>query len=137
MLLFQKFPNSLRYTYDKITCDWCWKNLKYAYEIKDKWKFCNECMNKNMRTMSEDFFRMRKIEKEITTPEKRKIERSQMTLKKRYEVLKRDNFQCVLCWSRENLEIDHKTPVSEWGKSIKENLQTLCFKCNRGKGTIV
>lgn len=25
------------------------------------------------------------------------------------------------------------TPVSKWGPSIPENLQTLCWKCNRAK----
>ncbi|MBR2352886.1 MAG: HNH endonuclease, partial [Clostridia bacterium] len=33
------------------------------------------------------------------------------------------------------LEVDHIIPVSKGGKSTLDNLQTLCERCNRGKGT--
>ncbi|MGD9733107.1 MAG: YozE family protein [Desulfamplus sp.] len=55
---------------------------------------------------------------------------------KRYDVLKRDRFQCVLCGASGNearLEIDHIIPVSRGGTDAISNLQCLCFKCNRGK----
>ncbi|QKE39815.1 MAG: HNH endonuclease [Ferrovum myxofaciens] len=32
------------------------------------------------------------------------------------------------------MEIDHIFPWSEGGETIEENLQSLCFDCNRGKG---
>ena len=32
------------------------------------------------------------------------------------------------------LEVDHIVPVSKWGQSTPENLQTLSWKCNRSKG---
>lgn len=54
----------------------------------------------------------------------------------RYEVMRRDGFQCVLCGNSgkdARLEIDHKIPVSRGGSERINNLQTLCFKCNRGK----
>ena len=32
------------------------------------------------------------------------------------------------------LEVDHIIPVSEGGESSADNLQTLCWRCNRIKG---
>ena len=67
-----------------------------------------------------------------------KKERSKMTPKLRYEVLKRDGFRCVMCGASASdgalLEVDHIVPVSKGGETIEENLQTLCRECNRGKG---
>ncbi|MFQ5431805.1 MAG: HNH endonuclease [Nitrospinota bacterium] len=37
--------------------------------------------------------------------------------------------QCI------KLEVDHKVPISKGGSDSLDNLQTLCFKCNRGKRT--
>jgi len=59
-----------------------------------------------------------------------------VSLKLRYQVLKRDNSKCVMCGSLakdEILVIDHITPVVMGGKSNLENLQTLCRQCNHGK----
>jgi hypothetical protein len=58
----------------------------------------------------------------------------------RFFVLKRDRFCCVACGRSPStvaglvLEIDHVFPWSKGGETIEENLQTLCFDCNRGKG---
>jgi 5-methylcytosine-specific restriction endonuclease McrA len=35
------------------------------------------------------------------------------------------------------LEIDHIMRASKGGLSVPENLQTLCWKCNRSKGAKV
>lgn len=66
-------------------------------------------------------------------------QRSKMTPKLRYEILKRDNFRCVLCGRNVEedgvkLEIDHIIPISKGGLTSKENLRCLCKDCNRGKG---
>lgn len=57
----------------------------------------------------------------------------------RYDVMRRDGFRCCYCGATTNdgikLEVDHIVPVSKGGKSEMENLQTLCERCNRGKGT--
>ena len=50
--------------------------------------------------------------------------------------MKRDSFTCVKCGANGvgiRLEVDHKIPVSQGGSDTLDNLQTLCFDCNRGK----
>lgn len=57
--------------------------------------------------------------------------------KLRYEVLKRDNFTCVLCGAKSpavELHVDHIVPYSKGGKTELSNLRTLCSKCNLGRG---
>ena len=63
--------------------------------------------------------------------------------KLRYQVLKRDNFKCCACGASPaknpsvELHIDHIIPYSKGGKTIIENLQTLCSKCNLGKSDTI
>ena len=67
---------------------------------------------------------------------KRRI-RSEMTLRLRYSIMKRDNFMCVLCGRRPpevELHVDHIKPVSKGGTNDESNLRTLCADCNMGKG---
>jgi hypothetical protein len=63
--------------------------------------------------------------------------RSGLSLKRRYAVLQRDSRRCVICGSSAKdgaiLEVDHIIPKSKGGTDAIENLQTLCFDCNRGK----
>ena len=69
-----------------------------------------------------------------------KMERSIMNDSIRYNVLKRDNFTCVLCGATSKdgakLQVDHIIPVSKGGKTVMSNLQTLCDRCNKGKSDI-
>ncbi len=63
--------------------------------------------------------------------------RRKMTDSLRYDILKRDNFHCVLCGRGPEdgvkLEVDHIIPVSKGGATVRENLRTLCRECNAGK----
>lgn len=39
--------------------------------------------------------------------------------------------ECLICGSKENLEIHHIVPISKGGTNEIENLAILCRKCNR------
>lgn len=58
----------------------------------------------------------------------------------RYQVLQRDDFRCTACGDSPaltrgvKLHVDHIDPWSQGGKSVAENLRTLCAACNFGKG---
>lgn len=55
----------------------------------------------------------------------------------RYEVLKRDGSRCLLCGVSAKeavMHVDHIVPRSRGGSNAMENLQTLCWQCNNGKG---
>ncbi len=70
-----------------------------------------------------------------------KEQRSLMTSKLRQHIKERDNFTCKFCenstFKEPNLllEIDHIIPVSKGGCTVEDNLQTLCWKCNRQKSS--
>lgn len=51
----------------------------------------------------------------------------------REEIFKNDEYKCVECGSTDNLSIDHIIPRSKGGTNKKENLRTLCIKCNSKK----
>lgn len=67
-------------------------------------------------------------------------QRALMTTKLRQKIKIRDNYKCCNCCisidDERNLllEIDHIIPLSKGGISTEENLQTLCWRCNRTKG---
>lgn len=67
-------------------------------------------------------------------------QRSLMTARFREFIKARDSHTCKICSisvEREPhllLEVDHIIPLSKGGQSSEENLQTLCWKCNRSKG---
>lgn len=67
-------------------------------------------------------------------------QRALMTSKLRQTIKERDAFTCKKCGASLNqepnllLEIDHIVPVSKGGLTTEDNLQTLCWRCNRSKG---
>lgn len=70
-------------------------------------------------------------------------QRALMTSSLRALIKHRDNHTCCICSisvAREPhllLEVDHIIPVSRGGMSTPDNLQTLCWKCNRTKSNKV
>ena len=68
-----------------------------------------------------------------------KAQRSLMTKKLREYIKRRDNYTCQSCSASTAqqdlllLEVDHIIPVAKGGLSTEDNLQTLCWKCNRTK----
>jgi hypothetical protein len=64
-------------------------------------------------------------------------ERAKVTKSVRYDILKRDKFQCVLCGATgktAELVVDHIVPIAKGGSSDMKNLRTLCEVCNQGRG---
>lgn len=66
-----------------------------------------------------------------------KYERSLMSDSLRYDVFARDGYRCCICGASQKdgvkLHVDHIIPVSKGGKTVMNNLQTLCDRCNLGK----
>jgi hypothetical protein len=58
----------------------------------------------------------------------------------RFKIFSRDNFRCRICGRspasdpKVKLHVDHIIPRSKGGETNPANLQTLCDKCNLGKG---
>lgn len=68
-------------------------------------------------------------------------QRALMTSKLRQAIKERDHYACRQCGASLAqephllLEIDHIIPVSKGGLTTEDNLQTLCWRCNRSKGS--
>lgn len=66
-----------------------------------------------------------------------------INLRLRFFIMNRDHFKCVKCGkspatdNRIILHVDHILPWSKGGKTIEQNLQTLCSDCNYGKSDII
>jgi len=66
--------------------------------------------------------------------------RKNPTAKTRLEVFKSDRYTCQICGRSPvitpglELEVDHREPFSKGGADSLDNDQTLCQRCNRGKG---
>lgn len=81
------------------------------------------------------------LESKLSLENLAKEQRALMTAKLRTKIKERDNYTCCECGnsihSEPNLllEIDHIKPISKGGLTQEDNLQTLCWKCNRRKGS--
>ena len=81
--------------------------------------------------VDDDYVAMRLLRYRETKTRRRSVGRA-----KRYNVLERDGFRCVKCGDdarTTTLEVDHIIPFVGGGSCDEDNLQTLCFDCNRGK----
>lgn len=82
---------------------------------------------------------IRMLESKLTASAFAKEQRMLMTSKLRNYIKVRDNFTCCTCGNSTHvepnllLEIDHIIPVAKGGCTTEDNLQTLCWKCNRAK----
>lgn len=62
--------------------------------------------------------------------------RQDISIRKRFFVMKRDHFACVRCGASGygvRLEVHHRFPFAKGGSDNLSNLETLCFDCNRGQ----
>jgi hypothetical protein len=65
--------------------------------------------------------------------------RKTLSKRVRFEVFKRDRFQCLYCGAtpaQKVLRVDHVVPVVEGGGNEPANLATACFDCNAGKAGV-
>ena len=66
-----------------------------------------------------------------------RVERAKVSNKMRFSIYQRDGNRCCKCGSSYDLEIDHIFPISKGGKTVYENLQTLCHNCNKEKSNTI
>lgn len=107
-------------------------------ELSNLRTLCNECasststvkkvhVNVNRKSSAPEWF----VEQE----------RRKMTSSLKESIKRRDGYRCKYCGRTEadgvSLEVDHIWPVSKWGRSEPDNLQTLCWDCNRGKSNSI
>lgn len=77
--------------------------------------------------------------REPLPPTQRQEDRKTIPVGLRYQVLRRDNFKCVLCGRSPAtnpsivLHVDHVLAFSRGGKTRLDNLRSLCQDCNLGK----
>lgn len=82
---------------------------------------------------------IRVLESKLTAAAFAKEQRTLMTKKLREFIKNRDDFTCCSCGNSTHvepnllLEIDHIIPIAKGGCTVEDNLQTLCWKCNRAK----
>jgi len=65
------------------------------------------------------------------------VKRKAISKKVRFDVFKRDSFECQYCGAtppKAIMHVDHIVPVAEGGGNEEENLITACSDCNLGKG---
>lgn len=80
------------------------------------------------------------LESKLSMEALAKEQRAMMTTKLRTYIKERDKYTCCQCGNSIHeepnllLEIDHIIPISKGGLTQEDNLQTLCWKCNRSKG---
>ena len=81
-----------------------------------------------------------RLENKLSIQAQTKEQRALMTTKLRLYIKQRDNYTCCQCGNSIHkepnllLEVDHIVPIARGGLTVENNLQTLCWKCNRRKG---
>ena len=107
---------------------------KLPYTVK------TECLNFscNFNYLNTRYQKLRRIGHSCTLKQYHsKNQRKLMTRELRERIMRRDNYTCKICGKympdEVGLHIDHIIPVSKGGKSIEQNLQVLCSKCNGHK----
>lgn len=107
-----------------------WRNALKAFVEK-----INQDIDDEKKTNHHEQKENKIVTQKITGEDRRDIK-----LGLRYKILSRDNFKCIRCGESPatnqlcKLHVDHIMPFSKGGKTNFQNLQTLCDKCNIGKG---
>ena len=112
--------------------------IEASFTVELYYKYYNEYRSNKYKYEATDIQRAideaKKIDLNRTAAQR---ERAVMSDKLRIQILKRDNYPCQICGRSAKdgaeLEVDHIIPISKGGKTVPNNLQTLCKRCNRGK----
>jgi hypothetical protein len=70
------------------------------------------------------------------TSESRRMGRRPIPFSTMMRIVRRDDYRCQHCKKKlrdDEVEFDHKIPISKGGSSEEHNLRLTCFKCNRDK----
>jgi len=137
------------------------ENLEKVWDIKGRQPSYNDMNNKNISAISSgtycrrfgtwnkalkafvDYMNMEDSTSTETESKYAKPDSRTINLRLRWKVLQRDSFKCCKCGaspatdSNVQLQVDHIIPWSKGGKTTIDNLQTLCSKCNLGKGNFI
>ena len=104
-----------------------WKNLEGETDTTNVWlMICARCLAQALRVANREILSVTRFEEDLRP----------LSKKKRFEVLKRCNFQCVYCGRKPpevQLEVDHVEPLAHYGTHDDENLVAACEDCNSGK----
>lgn len=107
---------------------------KKFYQSPKGQNIYSECRSFNLNDYHSALNNINKRRKE---KESKEYQRKIMTDTLRYNILKRDGFRCQICGRSQKdgvkLVVDHILPIAKGGKTVPENLRTLCNTCNSGK----
>ncbi|MFY0311952.1 HNH endonuclease [Leisingera sp. D0M16] len=70
------------------------------------------------------------------TQDERRIGRRHLKFETMMRIVRRDDYRCQHCKKKlqdDEVEFDHKIPVSKGGSSEEHNMRLTCFDCNRDK----
>lgn len=103
--------------------------------FKDQWIVELETRNKEFKQRIDSLNRENaKLYTKLQNPNR--VIRDTIPGALRHETFKRDSYRCVECGATNKtakLEVDHIIPLAQGGTDELNNLQTLCFDCNRSK----
>ena len=117
-----------------------WPSQYTASIYNDRFGCWRKALEEFVASVDQEQNELLNYEVEVKSSKGTKRTKRDPSLALKYFVLKRDRFCCVACGRSPAttlglvLEIDHHIAWSKGGETIEENLKTLCFDCNRGKG---
>lgn len=109
-------------------------NIRYPYYTTQ----IEECISLTPSQLRQIYNNLAEINFETTTRKYNQVnQRKLMTPELRNKIKERDNYTCQICGKympdEVGLHIDHIIPISKGGKTVEQNLQVLCDKCNLRK----
>lgn len=74
-----------------------------------------------------------RVKWQLREARRKRMKKKALSPKLRMQIFERDGFKCVLCGSKEELQVDHIVARIHGGGDEEANLRTLCLECNNGK----